>query len=62
MSFWVLRDARAEKVIAAADDEQNSGWLAENFQKVPMFFAAAIIGENPKTFGINMSPLSQTKK
>ena len=33
----------------------------ENIKYVPKFFAAAIIGENPKAFGINASPLSQTK-
>ncbi|MBK7707012.1 MAG: transglycosylase SLT domain-containing protein [Acidobacteria bacterium] len=33
----------------------------ENIKYVPKFFAAAIIGENPKAFGIDASPLSQTK-
>ncbi len=33
----------------------------ENIKYVPKFFAAAIIGENPKAFGIDMMPLSQTK-
>ena len=41
----------------------NSEKLAQQFQKenikyVPKFFAAAIIGENPRDFGVNMQPLS----
>ncbi|MEP6901632.1 MAG: transglycosylase SLT domain-containing protein [Actinomycetota bacterium] len=49
------------------DDETSKipGYLRqfqeENIKYVPKFFAAAIIGENPKTFGINMLPLSQIK-
>lgn len=48
-SFWTL--------------VENSEKLAEQFQRenikyVPKFFAAAIIGENPKDFGIDMLPLS----
>ena len=30
----------------------------ENVFYVPLFFAAAIIGENPQAFGVNMQPLS----
>jgi hypothetical protein len=30
----------------------------ENAGYVPGFFAAAIIGENPQTFGLEMEPLS----
>ncbi len=33
----------------------------ENIKYVPKFFAAAIIGENPKSFGIDTMPLSQIK-
>ena len=41
----------------------NQGKLSEQFQKenvkyVPKFFAAAIIGENPTVFGVNLPPLS----
>lgn len=31
---------------------------AENLKYLPKFFAAAIIGENPSDFGLNLSPLS----
>lgn len=31
---------------------------SENFKYVPKFFAAAIIGENPKDFGLDLQPLS----
>jgi hypothetical protein len=30
----------------------------ENVYYVPRFFAAAIIGENPTVFGVQMEPLS----
>jgi len=41
----------------------NQGKLSEQFQKenvkyVPKFFAAAIVGENPTVFGVNLPPLS----
>lgn len=35
---------------------------AENFKYVPKFFAAAIIGENPQDFGLNLQPLSSYSK
>lgn len=31
---------------------------SENFKYVPKFFAAAIIGENPADFGLNLQPIS----
>jgi len=48
-SFWTLV-ANSEKL---ADQFQK-----ENIKYVPKFFAAAIIGENPKDFGIDLLPLS----
>jgi Uncharacterized conserved protein, contains FHA domain len=41
----------------------NQGKLSEQFQKenikyVPKFFAAAIVGENPQVFGVQLQPLS----
>ena len=50
-SFWTMFDKRDS--------------LGPKFQKeiagyVPAFFAAAIIGENPKTFGLLSEPLIQT--
>ena len=35
---------------------------AENFKYVPKFFAAAIIGENPQDFGLNLQPVSTYTK
>lgn len=35
---------------------------AENFKYVPKFFAAAIIGEYPQDFGLNLQPLSTYSK
>ncbi len=35
---------------------------AENFKYVPKFFAAAIIGENPQDFGLNLQPVSSYTK
>ena len=42
---------------------RNRHRLDESFRNegagyVPMFFAAAIIGENPRNFGLKMEPLS----
>jgi hypothetical protein len=34
------------------------GFRNENAAYVPSFFAAAIIGENPQTFGLQTPPLS----
>lgn len=73
ISFWVLIDTRdklREKfgVNEDSDDEESSKvpayfrqFEAENIKYVPKFFAAAIIGENPQDFGINMMPLSSYK-
>jgi membrane-bound lytic murein transglycosylase D len=44
----------------------NRDKLAENFRReagyVPAFFAAAIVGENPRNFGLSMPPLSSLAK
>lgn len=48
-SFWTLI-ANSEKL---AEQFQR-----ENIKYVPKFFAAAIIGENPRDFGIDLEPLS----
>jgi hypothetical protein len=34
----------------------------ENFKFIPKFFAAAVIGENPKDFGLELNPLSTYQK
>jgi membrane-bound lytic murein transglycosylase D len=48
-SFWTLI-ANSEKL--------SKQFQLENVKYVPKFFAAAIIGENPSDFGINLPPLS----
>lgn len=47
--FWTLI-ANADKL-----DQQ---FQTENFKYPPKFFAAAIVGEHPRDFGLNLSPLS----
>ncbi|HZH33402.1 MAG TPA: FHA domain-containing protein [Pyrinomonadaceae bacterium] len=52
-SFWTLM-LNAEKLSAQ--------FQKENRKYVPKFFAAAIIGENPTVFGVNLPPLSSNTK
>ncbi|MGI8467931.1 MAG: FHA domain-containing protein [Pyrinomonadaceae bacterium] len=52
-TFWTL--------IANAD-KLGKQFQVENFKYVPKFFAAAIIGENPQDFGVNLQPLSTYTK
>jgi hypothetical protein len=48
-SFWTL----------VANSSQLDRWFqGENIKYVPKFFAAAIVGENPWNFGLDMRPLS----
>ena len=47
--FWTLI-SNGEKL--------SKQFQAENFKYVPKFFAAAIIGENPQDFGLNLQPVS----
>jgi hypothetical protein len=71
ISFWVLietRDKLREKFEANTDSDGESTtpvyfkqFEEENIYYVPKFFAAAIIGENPQNFGINLMPLSSYK-
>ncbi|HEX8369268.1 MAG TPA: FHA domain-containing protein [Pyrinomonadaceae bacterium] len=56
-SFWTL----------VANQVAFEGGIGEQFRKenvkyVPKFFAAAIVGENPQDFGIQMQPLSTYTK
>lgn len=51
--FWTL----IEK-----GDMLSKQFQAENFKYVPKFFAAAIIGENPQDFGLNLQPISTYSK
>ncbi len=48
-SFWTL---------VANSDQLAEQFQRENIKYVPKFFAAAIIGENPRDFGVSMQPLS----
>ena len=47
--FWTL---------IANGDKLSKQFQSENFKYVPKFFAAAIIGENPQDFGLNLQPVS----
>ncbi|MCB1025660.1 MAG: transglycosylase SLT domain-containing protein [Acidobacteria bacterium] len=73
ISFWVLMDTQNkvyEKYATQINDKENAGFRPpgyfsqfqrENIKYVPKFFAAAIIGENPKAFGLDIEPLSKIK-
>lgn len=51
--FWTL---------IAKGDILSKQFQSENFKYVPKFFAAAIIGENPQEFGLNLQPVSTYTK
>jgi len=51
--FWTL---------IAKGDLLSKQFQSENFKYVPKFFAAAIIGENPQDFGLNLQPISTYSK
>ncbi len=51
--FWTL---------IANSEILSKQFQAENFKYVPKFFAAAIIGENPRDFEIDLNPLSTYSK
>ena len=59
VSFWTLLENENNL-------PKDAGYLkqfqTENKKYVPKFFAAAIIGENPRVFGIDMAPLSESQK
>ncbi len=44
--------------LTAASEQLDTTFRDENVHYVPRFFAAAIIGENPQAFGLQMQPLS----
>lgn len=56
-SFWTLV---ANQV--GFEGKIGEQFRRENVKYVPKFFAAAIVGENPADFGINMQPLSTYTK
>ncbi len=51
--FWAL---------IANGDKLSKQFQSENFKYVPKYFAAAIIGENPQDFGLNLQSLSTYTK
>jgi pSer/pThr/pTyr-binding forkhead associated (FHA) protein len=51
--FWTL---------ISKGDILSKQFQSENFKYVPKFFAAAIIGENPQDFGLNLQPISTYTK
>lgn len=75
ISFWRLTDFIVKKYDKPVDGETNKPaenetdktpprvrqFLSESIKYVPKFFAAAVIGENPGFFGIEISPLSQAR-
>lgn len=56
-NFWTLAANKSAMQGNAAKQFAN-----ENIKYVPKFFAAAIIGENPQDFGLNLQPLSTYTK
>ncbi len=44
--------------LAAGRDKLDANFQTESVHYVPQFFAAAIIGENPEAFGLQLRPLS----
>ena len=53
-TYWNLR-----KSILKDPSKGTKQFTVENYKYVPKFLAAYIVGENPKTFGIEMEPLSK---
>lgn len=51
--FWTL---------VANTEKLSKQFQSENFKYVPKFFAAAIIGENPQSFGLSLQALSTYSK
>lgn len=51
--FWTL---------ISKGDILSKQFQSENFKYVPKFFAAAIVGENPGDFGMNLRPISTYSK
>jgi hypothetical protein len=45
-------------ILTAQRDKLDQTFQTENVYYVPRFFAAAIIGENPQAFGLQLQPLS----
>jgi pSer/pThr/pTyr-binding forkhead associated (FHA) protein len=56
-NFWTLVANKS-----AMQGNAGKQFANENIKYVPKFFAAAIIGENPQDFGLNLQPLSTYTK
>jgi beta-lactamase regulating signal transducer with metallopeptidase domain len=48
--------------LTAARGQLDENFRSENVHYVPLFFAAAIIGENPQAFGLSLQPLSSYER
>lgn len=63
-SLWLASDLNAQYLLDEPDrfiaslPESLKDLYTERLQRLPQFFAAAIVGENPKTFRMEMDPLS----
>lgn len=59
-TYWMMK----KKYFSLVESDQSGEIVIKQFETessryFPKFLAAMMIGENPKTFGINMNPLSQ---
>ncbi len=59
VSFWTLLETEKRLPRKTFYGRQ---FQEENIKYVPKFFAAAIVGENPRVFGVDLAPLSETQK
>lgn len=60
VGFWTFLDT-SDEIAAKPDQSYMKQFQTENYKYIPKFFAAAIVGENPQVFGVNIAPLSQSK-
>jgi transglycosylase-like protein with SLT domain len=60
LNAYVNEQNRACSICALTEnrDQLDASFRAENVYYVPRFFAAAIVGENPRAFGLQTEPLS----
>jgi len=60
LAAFVNEQNRACSICALTEqsDKLDNNFQEENVYYVPRFFAAAIIGENPRAFGLQTPPLS----
>jgi hypothetical protein len=61
VSFWTFLDT-ADELAKNNNAEYMKQFQSENIKYVPKFFAAAIVGKNPRVFGVDMAPLSENNK